>query len=160
MPLTLIKGNSNMKTSRAGLDLIKKFEGCKLTAYRDPVGILTIGWGHTTKAGLPKVLPGLKITQAQADDILASDLVKFEVAVDRAVTVPMRQNQFDAMVSLCFNIGPTAFAASSVARNINAGRSDKAGNSFLLWTRSGGKVLPGLVRRRNAEKALFEKAAA
>lgn len=146
-----------MKTNHEGRELIKRFEGKKLTAYKCPAGIWTIGYGHTSAAGLPDVVAGLTITEAKADEILARDLEKFERAVETTIDRLMTDNQFAAMVSLCYNIGPKAFATSSVAKNFNAGNKTKAASSFLLWNKAGGKALIGLTRRREAEKKLFEK---
>jgi lysozyme len=144
-----------MKTSSKGIALIKRFEGNRLEAYKDLVGVWTIGYGHTSMAGAPKVEPGMKITQAEAEDILIRDLVKYETGVSKALTKVPTQNQFDAMVSLCYNIGPAAFAKSSIVRHFNAGNVEAAANSFLLWKKAGGKVIQGLVNRRSAERELF-----
>lgn len=145
-----------MKVNKAGLELIKSFEGKKLTAYKDIVGVWTIGYGHTSAAGKPEVVAGLTITDHQAEEILTRDLGKYEEAVEKAITVKMTENQFSAMVSLCYNIGPGAFAKSSVVKHMNAGDAKKAASSFLLWNKAGGKVVAGLTRRREAEKKLFE----
>lgn len=144
-----------MQTSPAGRKLIEKFEGLRLKAYRDSVGVLTIGVGHTSKAGPPKVTAGMKITAEEADQILASDLAKFEKAVSDSVKVPLTQNQFDALVSLCFNIGPGNFGRSTLLKVLNLGKYEAAASQFLKWVRAGGRVLLGLVRRRKEEAALF-----
>lgn len=147
-----------MKTNKAGIDLIKSFEGCRLKAYPDPATggePYTIGWGLTSAAGIIKVTPGLRITQEQADAYLVQSLSKYEEAVSKALKVAPTANQFSACVSLCFNIGPGAFAKSSVARKFNAGDMAGAAKSFLLWNRAAGKVMAGLTRRREAEKKLF-----
>lgn len=148
-----------MKTNRAGIELIKTYEGLMTTAYVDPVGIWTVGYGHTDMAGPPKVTKGMRITPEQADDILVADLVKYEAAVLKALRRVPTENQFAAMVSLCFNIGPTAFAGSSVVRRFNEGNFLLAADAFLLWrygTVKGKKVvLRGLERRRSAERDLF-----
>jgi lysozyme len=144
-----------MKTGARGSRLIRQFEGLRCDAYRDSVGIWTIGYGHTAEAGPPKPAPGMRITRAEAEAILALDLVKYEVAVDGALTQVPSQNQFDAMVSLCFNIGPGNFTRSSVVRAFNAGDQKAAAQAFLAWTKAGGRVLAGLARRREAEKRLF-----
>lgn len=149
-----------MKTNKAGLDLIKAFEGCRLRAYPDPATggePYTIGWGLTSAAGLIKVTPGLKITQAQADEYLVQSLGKYEAAVSKAVTQKPTDNQFGAMVSLCYNIGPANFARSSVVRYFNAGNIQAAADAFLRWNRAAGRVLPGLTRRREDERKLFLK---
>jgi len=141
-----------MKISQAGLDLIKRFEGCKLEAYRDAVGIWTIGYGHTG----PNVHDGLKITQAQADAILAQDVSRFASGVAANVNVALTQSEFDALVSFAFNVGLGAFRSSTLLKllNDNADRTVVA-SQFLRWNKAGSKVLDGLTKRRNAEKALF-----
>lgn len=144
-----------MKTNAAGIDLIKSFEGLRLKAYKDPIGIWTIGYGHTSAAGPPKVVPGLTITADEAGDILAADLTDYEAAVTQAIKRFANENQFAAMVSLCYNIGPGNFRKSSVCRHFNDGQPAKAASAFLMWNKAGGKVLPGLTRRRAAEMALF-----
>jgi len=144
-----------MKTNRAGIDLIRKWEGCRLTAYQDSVGVWTIGYGLTTAAGLGPVQKGMTITQQQADDYLVRALVKYEAAVVRALTRAPNENQFAAMVSLCYNIGPGAFAKSSIAKKFNAGDAAGAADAFRLWNKAGGKVLQGLVNRREDERRLF-----
>lgn len=146
-------------TSAAGRAFIQKWEGCRLDAYKDVAGVWTIGYGHTSMAGPPKVVPGLRITMAEADAILARDLGRYEAGVSKAVTRVPSQHQFDAMVSLCYNIGEGAFARSSVVRHFNSGDLDKAAASFALFRKSGGKVVQGLVNRRAAEAALFRKPA-
>ena len=144
-----------MKTGQKGLALIKSFEGLVLTAYKDPVGVWTIGYGHTAAAGSPKPSAGMKITAVEAADILSRDLGQYEAGVTKALRRVPSQDQFDAMVSLCFNIGPGAFGKSSVVRFFNDGNFDMAAASFLLWRKAGGKFLSGLVRRREAERQLF-----
>jgi lysozyme len=144
-----------MKTNEAGIALIKEFEGLRTTAYQDSVKIWTIGYGHTSAAGAPTVAKGMKITKEQAVQILRADLDKFEQAVSKIIKVPVSENAFAAMVSLAFNIGPGAFARSSVARFVNAKQIDKAARAFGMWVKAGGNTLPGLVRRRAAEAALF-----
>lgn len=144
-----------MKTSPAGLDLIRRWEGCRLKAYRDSAGVWTIGYGLTSAAGIVQVYEGMVITQRQADDYLARALVKYEQAVEQAITRPMTQPQFDSMTSLCYNIGPGAFAGSTVARRFNAGDIAGAGEAFLMWTKAGGRELQGLVNRRHDERRLF-----
>ncbi len=141
-----------MKISQAGLDLIKRFEGCELEAYQDAVGIWTIGYGHTG----PDVHEGLKITQAQADAILAKDVERFASGVAANVRVAITQSEFDALVSFAFNVGLTAFRTSTLLKllNDNSDRSVVA-TQFLRWNKAGDKVLEGLTKRRNAEKELF-----
>ena len=144
-----------MKTSDRGVALIKAHEGLRLQAYQDPVGVWTIGYGHTTAAGPPKVERGMKITDAGADAILRQDLAKFEGYVSSAVKVPLNQNEFDALVSFTFNLGPGNLRSSTLLKKLNAGDRAGAADEFLKWTKAGGKTLPGLVKRREAERALF-----
>lgn len=153
------KGLAPFTTSEAGRNLIAAFEGVVLKAYPDPGtggAPWTIGIGHTASAGKPVVTKGLTITRAQAFEILARDLNLFEATVRKYVKVPVSQAQFDAMVSLCFNIGGQAFAGSSVVRHLNANRPRDAAAAFELWNKAAGRVMAGLVRRREAERALFE----
>ncbi|MGN7124375.1 lysozyme [Methylorubrum thiocyanatum] len=146
-----------MRTSTTGQRLIAEFEGCKLTAYKCPAGIWTIGVGHTSAAGKPVVKSGMRITQAEADDILARDLVRFENAVARVVEVPLNQNQFDALVSFAFNLGEGALASSTLLKKLNAGDYTGAADQFARWNKVGPKVLAGLTRRRAAEADLFRR---
>ncbi len=143
------------KTSSTGIALIKQFEGERLTAYLCPANKLTIGVGHTGD----DVKPGQKITVAESEALLRADLAKFEKAVSAAVKVPLNQNQFDALVVLAFNIGPGAFAGSTLVRLLNSKDYAGAAAQFERWNKGGGKVLPGLVSRRAAEAALFRKPA-
>lgn len=145
-----------MKTSADGRRRIAAREGVKLKRYRDSVGIWTIGTGHTAAAGPPDPNVVKTITMAENDAILARDLAKFEAGVDAAIKRPMTQNQFDAFVSLAFNIGIGAFSKSSVARRFNAGDAAGAAAAFMLWTKAGGRVLQGLVNRRHSEMAQFK----
>ena len=140
-----------MKTSQAGKDLIISFEGVRLQAYKCPAGVWTIGGGSTQ----PTVHPGEEITKKEAMDRFDRDLVKFEKAVDRLVTVPLTQNQFDALVSFTFNVGEGALAKSTLLKKLNAGDYDAVPAELMKWTKGGGKELPGLVRRRRAECAMW-----
>ena len=146
-----------MKTSSEGIALIKKFEGCRLTSYQDQAGVWTIGYGTTTAAGLGPVTKGQCITQEQADEWLITSLVKYENTVRGGCTVSPSQNQFDAMVSLCYNIGQPAFLRSSVLRKHNAKDFKGAADSFVLWNKAGGIVNRGLTRRRIFEEALYAR---
>ena len=137
-------------TSQKGIDLIKSFEGCRLTAYQDSVGVWTIGYGHT--AG---VYQGMTITEKEAEDFLRSDLGTSESAVNRLVTYSMNQNQFDALVSFTFNVGSGNFGSSTLLKKLNQGDITGAANEFDKWIQAGGQVLEGLVKRRAAEKELF-----
>lgn len=141
-----------MKTASTGLALIKQFEGLKKQAYICPAGVLTIGYGSTG----PHVKRGMVITEAQADALLAQDLVRFERAVN-ALGVSLTQNQFDALVAFAFNVGVGAFASSTLVKLLKQGDTKGAAAQFGRWTKADGKTLPGLVRRRAAEAALFSK---
>jgi Phage-related lysozyme (muraminidase) len=134
----------------AGLAIIKKYEGLRLTAYLCPANIWTIGYGSTG----PHVKPGLTITAAAADALLQKDLDRFEAAVAKGA-LRSSQAQFDAMVALAFNIGTTAFLGSTLLRKHNAGDFPGARAEFARWNKSGGKVLAGLSNRRAAEAALY-----
>lgn len=147
-----------MKTSTIGRSLIPEFEGLRLTAYRCSAGVLTIGVGHTSAAGAPKVVAGMTITRAEADAILSRDLTKFEAAVSKAVRVPVNQNQFDALVSLAFNIGERAFGRSTLMKRLNASDFQGAAEQFGRWNKVNGKTVAGLTRRRAAEAKLFRTA--
>lgn len=142
-----------MKTSPKGIALIKSAEGLRLKAYPDPgTGGLpwTIGYGSTSG-----VTRNMVITEAQAEQMLAADLVRFELIVERAVRVPVTQGQFDALVSFTYNVGEGNFTKSTLLRQLNAGDTAGAAEQFSRWVHAGGKVLPGLVKRRAAERALF-----
>lgn len=139
--------------NQAGLNLIKEFEGCKLTAYKCPAGVWTIGYGSTGE----HVKPGKTITAAEAEVLLKNDLKRFESGVEKALGDTFAgDNEFAAMVSLAFNVGLGNFNKSSVLRNHKARNKKSAASSFLLWNKAGGKVLAGLTRRRQAEKRLYE----
>jgi len=142
--------------NKATIDLIKEFEGFRAKAYLDPVGILTIGYGTTAAAGVGiKPALGMTITEAQAVGYLMAAVDKFAAQIAPKITAPINENEFGAFVSLAYNIGPGAFGKSSALRKFNAGDKQGAANSILLWNKAGSKVLPGLVRRREAERALF-----
>jgi lysozyme len=144
-----------MKTSAFGRAAISQREGVRLEAYRDSVGVWTIGVGHTSAAGPPTVTPDLRISSSDCDDILSCDLKTFERAVNDVVTTSMSQNQFDACVSLAFNIGGGAFKNSSVVRKLNAGDVSGAADAFLMWNKAGGRILKGLTTRRQSERKQF-----
>ena len=143
-----------MNISKQGLELIKRFEGLHLVAYLDPVKIPTIGYGTIVIDGKPVRL-GTTITQAQAEAYLYADIQKFEDHVNQLLNVPVSQEQFDALVSFVYNLGPTNFRKSTLLRLLNQGRYEEAQPQFLRWNRAGGHVLRGLTRRRLAEAALF-----
>jgi GH24 family phage-related lysozyme (muramidase) len=136
-----------LRTSDKGLELIKKYEGCKLVVYLDPIGIPTVGYGHTK--GLTKGMVGKRISQAEADNFLRQDLVVAEKAVS-GLKLPLNQNQFDALVSFAFNCGTGNLKKLCSGRTIT-----QIGNAIPLYNKAGGKVLTGLTRRRNSEKQLY-----
>ena len=143
-----------MQMSQEGIDaLLKKFEGCKLKAYRCPAGVCTIGYGHTSAAGNPTVVDGLTIRQDQAEAILRSDLVKYETAVHNMVEQPLTQHQFDVLVDFAYNAGVGNLKSSTLLKKVNAGQFDAVPAELMKWTKGGGKVLAGLVRRRQAESS-------
>ena len=138
--------------NREGLELIKRFEGCKLRAYVCAGGRLTIGFGSTG----PHVKPGMTITQEQADELLRSDLRRFEDYVSERCA-PATDNQFSALVSFAFNVGENALATSTLRRMHLEGNHEGAAGQFKRWNKAGGRVLKGLVTRRAAEEALYRK---
>jgi len=140
------------KINEAGLELIKRFEGCSLVAYKCPAGIFTIGAGHTGD-----VKEGDQITQHQADVILTEiDLPKFEEGVERLCKdVGLSDNEFSALVSFAFNVGLEALAKSTLLKKLRLGQRRGAADELLRWNKAGGKVLAGLMKRREAERALF-----
>ncbi len=147
-----------MQTSDEGIALIKGFEGCRLTAYPDPgTGGTpwTIGYGWTLPVDGKPVRPGMTIDQATADRLLKTGLVSYESDVLKIVKVKLTQGQFDALVSLAYNIGSRALSTSTLLKKLNAGDIKGAADEFLRWNKAGGKVLNGLTRRREAERALF-----
>lgn len=145
-----------MSVNKATLDLIKQYEGCKLTAYQDIVGIWTIGYGTTAMAGLGiEPAKGMTITHERAEDLLRQGVDKFANTVDAMITTKVNQNQRGACVALAYNVGSTAFAKSTVLRELNAGHFDKAAAAFRMWNKAGGEVIQGLVNRREAEIKLF-----
>jgi len=140
-----------LKINTAGYDLIKRFEGCRLIAYKCPAGVWTIGYGHTVG-----VMCGDKISQHQADIMLGSDVERFEEFVSMLVRgYECTQNQFNALVSFAFNLGNGSLETSTLLRKFKAGDYSGCANEFLRWNKAGGKVLDGLTRRREAEKAMF-----
>ncbi|HIT96780.1 MAG TPA: lysozyme [Candidatus Aphodousia faecavium] len=134
-------------------DFVAQFEGLRLKTYRCPAGVLTIGYGHTG----PDVTEDLEITEQRAKVLLCEDLAKHAQALSRYVNIPINANQFIALLSLAFNVGVHAVASSTLLRLINTGRIQEAADQFLRWNKSGGKVLDGLTRRREAERELFLK---
>ncbi|MEQ1069167.1 lysozyme [Acinetobacter lwoffii] len=146
-----------MHISPSGIDLIRNFESLRLNAYDDGVGVWTIGYGTTKYPNGIRVKKGDTCTLEQAKSYMQHDLKKFEQTVNSAVNVPINQNQFDALVSLAYNIGPTAFEESTLVKRLNEGNYNAAANQFNVWVNAGGKRMQGLVNRRAAEKALFLK---
>lgn len=143
-----------MKTGQAGIDLIKQFEGLKLKAYLDIVGVPTIGFGSTG----PDIKIGMTWTPEQCEERLKKDLEKFENAINSAVKAPLTQNQFDALVCFTYNVGSGAFTGSTLLKLLNKSESiTKVADQFLRWNKAGGKEVAGLTRRRTAERELFLK---
>ena len=139
-----------MKTSPKGIALITEFEGFRSTAYQDVVGVWTIGYGFTKGVQL-----GDTMTKAQAKARLAAELGEYEEGVLSACTNPPNQNEFDALVCFAFNVGVGGMSKSSVIKAHNRGDHQAAARAFSLWVKAGGKVWPGLTRRRAAEAALY-----
>ena len=140
-----------MKCSQEGLALIKKFEGCRLEAYKCSGGVWTIGYGHTEN-----VNEGDTITQEKADKLLKSDIESFEVYVNYSVMVELDQGQFDALVAWTFNLGPGNLRESTMLKKLNKADYTSVPNEMKRWNKAGGKTLDGLIRRRNAEALLFQ----
>lgn len=141
--------------SQAAIDLVKASEGLRLEAYQDAGGVWTIGYGHTRD-----VQPGDVITQQQADDFLREDLAEAAEGVNALVKVPLNQGQFDALCDFVFNLGEHDLERSTLLRLLNAGNYEAAANQFRVWVMGAGEVLPGLVKRRAAERVLFVNGAA
>ena len=140
-----------MKISLEGLSLIKKFEGCKLEAYKCSAGVWTIGYGHTTG-----VKEGEVCTQEEAEKLLRGDIFKFEEYVQDSVKVDLDQSQFDALVAWTFNLGPGNLRSSTMLKKLNNGEYESVPFEMRRWNKAGGKTLDGLIRRRQAESLLFE----
>ena len=140
-----------MRTGDEGIALIRYFEGCRLDAYLCPAGVWTIGYGHTKG-----VKEGETIDQEAAEAFLIEDLEEFEGYITEMVEVPLSQSQFDALVSWTFNLGPGNLERSTLLAKLNQGEYTDVPFEIKRWTRAGGVILPGLVKRRNAEAALFE----
>lgn len=144
-----------MKTGTQGLNLIKLYEGCKLTAYKCPAGIWTIGYGNTYYENKAKVKEGDKITQQRAEDLLLNLIPTYEAIVKKKVTTPLTQNQFDALVSYVWNTG----GSDTLFKLINTKAADSNIRTWFetKYITGGGKVLAGLVKRRKSEADLFFK---
>ena len=139
-----------MNISQAGIDLIKRFEGCVLKSYRDIVGIATIGYGCTHGVKL-----GMTITQEQAEQLLRVELTIFERGVTNLVTSDITQGMFDALVSFAYNLGLQSLKGSTLLKDLNAGKYSDAQDQFRRWINAGGVPVKGLVARRAAEAELF-----
>ncbi|WP_136646558.1 lysozyme [Tabrizicola sp. YIM 78059] len=152
-----------MQTSPRGLVALVRHEGIVPAPYRDAAGVWTWGIGHAETSGLapnPRLLPrGMppdwRAVLPETFCLFRARLAPYEAGVRQAMTVPLKQHEWDALVSLCFNIGPQAFARSSVVRHLNAGNRPAAADAFRAWNRAGGRMVEGLVRRRAEERALF-----
>jgi lysozyme len=153
--------NEDLSLTPAGAKLIQHFEGClektsdgKFRAYKCPAGVLTIGWG-TTNEGHNKFDSSSRWTAAECNDAFLRDMEAFEAAVRRLVKVELEPWQFDALTSFTYNCGEGALAKSNLLKKVNAGDFEGAALEFHKWNKGGGKVLPGLVRRRASESLLF-----
>ncbi|WP_245186887.1 lysozyme [Enterococcus larvae] len=144
--------NENMKISQKGRDLIKEFEGLRLTAYQDSVGVWTIGYGHTKG-----VYAGMTISEQQANQFLDEDIRTHAYGIYNYVQVQLNQNQFDALASFHFNLGPYILSGSTLLVYINSSNWKDAASEMKKYVKAGGQTLPGLVRRREAEAELFLK---
>jgi lysozyme len=143
--------NADLFLSSVGEELIKEFEGYRNTAYKDAVGVWTIGWGHTRTAR-----QGMVVRREQAQTLFGEDIAVYERGVREAVKVPLNQNEFDALVSFAYNVGVSAMRGSTLVRLLNA-RIDRSlvAQQFSRWSYAGGKLLDGLLRRRERERDLF-----
>jgi lysozyme len=139
-----------MKISSNGIELIKIFEGLELEAYKCAAGVWTIGYGH-----IKGVHEGMNITEDTANKMLMEELVEYENYIDQAVTVPLAQCQYDAMVSWVYNLGNGNLTSSTLLKVLNSGDYDGVPAQMMRWNKAGGKVLEGLTRRRQAEADLF-----
>lgn len=140
-----------MEPSQACIDLVKASEGCRLTAYRDVAGILTIGYGSTGG-----IKDGQTISQDEAETMLRSDLDEAAEQVSALVTVPLTQGQFDALTDFVFNLGAGRFRDSTLLRLLNQGKYAQASAQFPIWILAAGAPQPGLIKRRAAERKLFD----
>jgi lysozyme len=141
-----------MRCNEKGRHIIKEFEGLRLDGYRCPAGVATVGYGHTG----PDVRIPMTITPGEAERLLDKDIARFEAVLNAMLNgSPTSEDEFSAMISLMFNIGPGRFATSTLLKRHKAGNKTGAANSFLSWVFAGGKKLKGLMRRREAERALY-----
>jgi len=144
-----------MRISNKGIALIKQFEGLRLDAYQDSVGVWTIGYGWTQSVEGKPIRAGMTIKEETAERLLRTGLVSYESDVSKLVKVKLTQGQFDALVSFAYNLGSRSLSTSTLLRKLNSGAYAGAADEFLRWNKAGGKVLDGLTRRREAERALF-----
>lgn len=144
-----------MNISPKGISLIKKFEGCRLTAYQDSVGVWTIGYGWTQPVDGKPIRAGMTIKPETAERLLKTGLVSYESDVSRLVKVGLTQGQFDALVSFTYNLGARVLSTSTLLRKLNAADYAGAADEFLRWNKAGGKEMPGLTNRRIAEREVF-----
>ncbi len=142
---------NKMRISEDGLELIKKFEGCETTAYQDSVGVWTIGFGQTEG-----VEEGQTCSVEDAESMLADEMDEYEGYVNNMVKVELQQHEFDALVAWVYNLGPTNLGESTMLKVLNGGQFDRVPDEMNRWTRAGGKILEGLVRRRQAESLMFQ----
>lgn len=142
-------------TNQAGIDLIKSFEGFKATAYLDIVGVPTIGYGTTEGVTKDDVKNGRTITQAHGEELLKAHLAKVESGINQLVKIQINDNQFSALACFAYNLGLGALEKSTLLSLLNAGDVTGAADQFLRWDHAGGKQVPGLTRRRQAERSLF-----
>jgi lysozyme len=143
---------SRLKLSDEGRSVLADREGMRLTAYKDSVGVWTIGLGHTSSAGPPQVTPGLTITEDEAWEIFRRDAETFRTQLHGAIKVPVEQHQFDALASFIYNIGAGGFRRSTVLKRLNAGDYAGAGEAMLMWMKP-----PEIQARRRGEHAQFTR---
>ena len=139
-----------MKISDKGINLIKEFEGLELISYLCPAKVWTIGYGHTKG-----VQEGMEWTEEQAEESLKEEVISYCRYVEELVKVPLNQNQFDALTSWTYNLGPTNLKSSTMLKVLNDGNYDEVPEQIKKWNKAGGQVLNGLIKRRDAEVELF-----
>lgn len=145
-----LKNGDKMNISKEGLSLIKKFEGCELEAYLCPAGVWTIGYGHTKD-----VKEGDKINKEEADYLLQEEMIEYESYINDFVEVPLNRNQFDALCSWVYNLGPTNLKNSTMLKVLNEEKYVDVPQEIKRWNKAGGEVLDGLIKRREAEAKMF-----
>jgi lysozyme len=154
MILLISKGVLGMTVPEQAVQIVKQFEGLRLTAYRDPVGLLSIGYGHFNSTP-PPCVDCMVITEKEADSMLQNDLEHILSLIQGHIAVDLTDNQLAALISFAFNLGQNALINSTLLKELNAGNTQAAAEQFELWVHAGGQTLPGLVARRAAEKELF-----